>query len=103
VLVRPLDEIGEAVAEAEVLINATYLGMKEGDLLPFPAASLTAEKVVCDAVYRAGRETALILHAREDGARTVSGGRMLLYQGVQAQRIWTGREPNVEVMSDALA
>ncbi len=103
VLVRPLDEIGEAVAEAEVLINATYLGMKEGDPLPFPAASLTTEKVVCDAVYRAARETALILHAREDGVRTVSGGRMLLYQGVQAQRIWTGREPNVEAMSGALA
>lgn len=103
VFVRPLDEIGEAVAEAEVLINATYLGMKEGDPLPFPAASLTTEKVVCDAVYRAGRETALILHARENRARTVSGGRMLLYQGVQAQRIWTGREPNVGAMSDALA
>ncbi len=103
VLVRPLDEIVEAVAEAEVLVNATYLGMKDGDPSPFPAASLTTEKVVCDAVYRAGRETALILQAREDGARTVSGGRMLLYQGVQAQRIWTGREPNVGAMSDALA
>ncbi len=103
VLVRSLDEIGEAAAESEVLINATYLGMKEGDPFPFPAASVTTEKVVCDAVYCAGRETALILHAREDGACTVSGGRMLLYQGVQAQRVWTGREPNVGVMSDALA
>jgi shikimate dehydrogenase len=32
----------------------------------------------------------------------VSGDRMLLYQGVQAQRVWTGREPNIEAMSDAL-
>jgi shikimate dehydrogenase len=101
--VRPIDEAGEVAAQAEVLINTTYLGMKEEDPLPLPAHCLTAEKIVCDAVYLAGKETALIRHAREAGVRTVSGGRMLLYQGVQAQRIWTGREPNVGVMSDALA
>ncbi|HZG64777.1 MAG TPA: shikimate dehydrogenase [Rubrobacteraceae bacterium] len=103
VVVRSLDEIGEAATEAEVLINATYLGMREEHPLPFPVACLKREKVVCDAVYSAGRETGIILRARENGARTVSGDRMLLYQGVQAQRAWTGREPNVSVMSDALA
>jgi shikimate dehydrogenase len=100
--VCPFDEVGDAAAEAEVLINATYLGMKEGQPLPLPPESLTAEKVVCDAVYLAGRETGLIRRARKVGACVVPGGRMLLYQGVQAQRVWTGREPNVEVMSDAL-
>ena len=102
VLACSIDEVGGVAEEAEVLINATYLGMKEGDPLPFPAGSLSAEKVVCDAVYLAGRETELIRRAREAGARVVTGGRMLLYQGVQAQRVWMGREPNVEVMSDAL-
>lgn len=103
VLVQSLDGLSEAATEADVMINATYLGMREEDPLPFPAACLKMEKVVCDAVYSAGRETGLILRARRNGARTVSGGRMLLYQGVQAQRIWTGREPNVSVMSNALA
>lgn len=103
ILVCPFDELGDAAAEADVSINATYLGMKEGEPLPLPPESLTAEKVVCDAVYLAGGETDLIRRAREAGARVVPGGRMLLYQGVQAQRVWTGREPNVEVMSDALA
>ncbi|MDQ3966531.1 MAG: shikimate dehydrogenase [Actinomycetota bacterium] len=102
ILVRPFDGVDKVAAEAEVLLNATYLGMKKGDPLPLPAESLSAEKVVCDAVYLAGAETALIRRAREAGARTVSGERMLLYQGVQAQRIWTGREPNVKAMSDAL-
>lgn len=103
VLVCPVDEVGGVVEEVEVFINATYLGMKEGDPLPFPAGSLSGEKIVCDAVYLAGRETELIRRAREVGARVVPGGRMLLYQGVQAQRVWTGREPDVEVMSGALA
>ena len=103
VLVLPLDRAGEAVAEADIVINATYLGMKDRDPLPMPAESLSADKAICDAVYRFGRDTTLIRHARRVGARAVSGGRMLLYQGVQAQRIWTGREPNVEAMSDVLA
>jgi shikimate dehydrogenase len=103
VLVCPFDKVEDSAAEAEILINATYLGMKEGDPLPLPTESLSLEKIVCDAVYLAGGETALIRQAREAGARVVPGGRMLLYQGVQAQRIWTGREPNVEVMSDALS
>ena len=103
VLVHPLSKVGEAAAEAEIVVNATYLGMKEGDPLPLPTGCLAAEKVICDAVYLSGGETSLIRHAREAGARTVPGGRVLLYQGVQAQRLWTGREPNVGVMSDALA
>lgn len=100
---RPFEEAGEAAAEAGVVVNATYLGMREEDPLPLPVAVLSAGKVICDAVYRAGMETALIREAREAGARTVSGARMLLYQGVQAQRVWTGREPDVEVMKDALS
>ena len=98
-----IGEVGGVAKEVDVLINATYLGMKEGDPLPFPAGSLSAKKVVCDAVYLAGRQTELIQRAREAGSRVVPGDRMLLYQGVQAQRVWTGREPNVLVMSDALA
>ncbi len=103
VLICPLDRAGDAAAEAEIIINATYLGMKKEDPLPLPVETLTGEKVVCDAVYLAGGETNLIRHAKGAGACTVSGDRMLLYQGVQAQRVWTGREPDVQAMSDALA
>lgn len=103
VQVHPLNEVAELASEAEIFVNATYLGMKEGEPLPLPAEALTVDKVVCDAVYLARKDTALIRHARRIGMRTVPGERMLLYQGVQAQRIWTGREPNVQVMSDALA
>ena len=88
---------------ASVIVNATYLGMKDGDPLPLPASCLGTDTVICDAVYRPGKETRFIRLAREQGLRAVSGGRMLLYQGVQAQRIWTGKEPNVRAMSDALS
>lgn len=102
VRVREFGEVGAAAAaDADVIVNATYLGMKAGDPLPVPREALTAEKVVCDAVYRSGDETRLIRTAREAGSVVVGGGRMLVYQGAQAQRAW-GLKPDVGVMSDAL-
>ena len=102
VSVRPAEETESAAGEAEILINTTFLGMKEDDPFPVPKPVLHEGLDVCDAVYRAGTETALLREARGRGARTVSGGRMLLYQGVASQRAWTGREPDVEAMSRAL-
>jgi shikimate dehydrogenase len=92
-----------AAPGADVIVNATYLGMKDDDPLPVPAGCLETNTVVCDVVYRLDGETGFVRLARERGLRTVSGGRMLLYQGVQAQRIWTGREPDVRAMSRALS
>ena len=95
------DALGEA-AKTEVIVNATSLGMRDRDPLPIPVEYLDRGTTVCDAVYRPGGETALIREARVRGARVVAGERMLLYQGVLAQRFWTGREPNVEAMDGAI-
>ena len=91
-----------AASGADAIVNATYLGMKDEDPLPVPAGCLHTNAVVCDAVYRPGGETSFIRVAKERRLRAVPGGRMLLYQGVKAQRIWTGEEPDVRAMSDAL-
>ena len=94
----------EAVtAGADAIINTTYLGMKDDDPLPVPARCFEPGMMICDAVYRRGKETDFIRMARERGLRTASGERMLLFQGVQAQRMWTGREPAIAAMRDALS
>lgn len=101
--VYPSDALDHAAQGVEVIVNATPLGMKDGDPLPVPIEHLSEGRAVCDAVYRPGRETALIRAAHERGAHVVTGERMLLYQGVLAQKLWTGREPNVKAMSDAIS
>jgi shikimate dehydrogenase len=101
--VYPPDALDEAARGVEVIVNATSLGMKDGDALPIPVEHLGEARAVCDAVYRPGRETALIREARKRGARVVTGQRMLLYQGVLAQQLWTGREPNVKAMDGAIS
>jgi shikimate dehydrogenase len=93
----------DGTVRAPIIVNTTPLGMRDGDPLPFPPEYLEGDAAVVDAVYRPGAETALVRQARERGATVVTGQRMLLYQGVLAQRLWTGRQPNVEVMDGALS
>jgi shikimate dehydrogenase len=101
--VLPLEAPEQEVPDAEVVVNATPLGMKEGDPMPLPPEYVRTGRAFCDVVYRPGDETPLVRLARERGARVVAGGRMLLYQGVLAQKLWTGREPNVEAMDRAIS
>jgi shikimate dehydrogenase len=98
-----LASLAQDAHDADVIVNATPLGMKEGDPLPLPPEYLQRGRVICDVVYRPGTETPLIRLAKERGARVVAGGRMLLYQGVLAQKLWTGRNPNVEAMDRAIS
>jgi shikimate dehydrogenase len=93
----------DALPDVEIVINATPLGMKEGDPMPVPSAYVREGRAFCDAVYRPGTETPLVRLARERGVPVVAGDRMLLYQGVLAQKLWTGREPNVKAMDSAIS
>jgi len=100
--VQPTGALDRSV-RAPIIVNTTPLGMRDGDPLPLPHKYLDGGAAVVDAVYRPGAETALVRMARERGANVVTGQRMLLYQGVLAQRLWTGRQPNVEAMDGALS
>jgi shikimate dehydrogenase len=57
----------------------------------------------CDVVYRPGTQTPLVRLARQRTVPVVAGDRMLLYQGVLAQMLWTGREPNIKAMDSAIS
>jgi len=95
-----LDTLGDLVADADVLVNATTVGMKE-DQSPVPADALHGGLAVLDAVYDP-IETRLLRDAADAGATTVDGAWMLLYQGVEAFETWTGVDAPAEPMNDAL-
>ena len=95
-----LDTLTDRVPAADVLVNATSVGMEE-DETPVPADLLHGGLAVLDAVY-APIETRLLRDAAAAGATTVDGGWMLLFQGVVAFEHWTGRDAPVEAMNDAL-
>jgi shikimate dehydrogenase len=93
-------DLESLLVDADVLVNATSVGM-ESDETPVPAAALHGDLAVLDAVYTP-LETRLLREAETAGATTVDGAWMLLYQGVEALERWTGREAPVEAMNEAL-
>ncbi|MFC7074225.1 shikimate dehydrogenase [Halovenus rubra] len=95
-----LDGLPSLLEDADVLVNATSVGMEE-DRSPVPANALHADLAVLDAVY-SPLSTRLLEDAKAAGATTVDGAWMLLYQGVEAFEFWTDCDPPVEAMNDAL-
>lgn len=91
----------EASAEAEaadVIVNATPVGMREGD--PLPSTSFNSGQVVVDLVYDPP-STEMVERARSAGADAWGGLGMLVHQAAAAFRIWTGQDPPLETMSAA--
>ena len=68
---------GEAAIDGDdILINATTVGLREGDGTPVPLEALTARLAVADIAPRS-EGTALLAAARALGCRTVDGGAMV--------------------------
>jgi shikimate dehydrogenase len=88
----------------ELLVNCTAVGLEPGDD-PFASLPLNPERLgrgttVVDLVYGA-EETALAGAARERRAKVVDGLEMLVRQGAESLRIWTGLEPPLDAMREA--
>ncbi|HUV75331.1 MAG TPA: shikimate dehydrogenase [Dehalococcoidales bacterium] len=95
-----LDEanLAKAMEGAEVLVNATSVGMSPGTgETPLPARLLKPGLVVFDIVYNPVR-TRLLREAEAAGARTIGGLDMLVWQGAMAFEKWTGRKAPLELM-----
>jgi len=96
------DEIRAALASANILINATSVGLKEDDHLPFDAQLIHQQTFVYDTIYNPP-QTHLLIEAKKSGcAKTVNGLTMLLFQGARAFEIWFDRPAPVELMRNSL-
>jgi shikimate dehydrogenase len=89
----------QKVAHADIIINATPLGLRKDDPIPFDLNLLRNSQIVCDLIYW---DTPLIEKAMERGCKTLNGLGMLLWQGVLAFQIWTGMIPPVDLMREVL-
>jgi shikimate dehydrogenase len=85
----------------ELVFNASPMGAAGEPLPPELKRVLPGSKIVFDAVYRP-RETQLLVEAKRNGSQVVHGNEMLLYQGLAAFEVWTGKEAPEKVMREAL-
>jgi shikimate dehydrogenase len=89
------------LADIDLIVNATPLGMNPSDPAPVAARLLAPHHIVFDCVYGSSK-TALLRAAEEAGARGANGLSMLLYQGALSFSIWFNREAPLEAMRAAL-
>ena len=95
--------IDNYIENADVLIDTTPLGMHPNinDEPIVKAEKMDEDLVVFDAVYNPN-ETVLLKEAIKANAKPVYGIKMLLYQGAESFKIWTGKTAPVDVMEKAL-
>lgn len=95
--------LGYPSARVDLVLNATSLGLRPDDPLPFAQADLSLKRVgaVFDTIYRPA-ETPLLKLAKKAGCRTANGLGMLLYQGARALELWSGKPAPLEKMRQAL-
>lgn len=90
-------DAGEIAKQADLVVNATPLGMHADEAGPIEPVDLRRAIAVLDLVY-APTETAFVRAARERGIRATDGLSMLIAQGAEAFAWWFGRYPDIEVM-----
>ena len=88
-------------ASATVVVNATSLGLPGSGEVPLSFDTVPLGLVVCDVIPNPP-DTSFLQRARQAGARTLDGRGMLLNQGAINIELWTGIDPDREVMGRAL-
>lgn len=91
----------KSIDESYLLVNATSVGMApntDASVLSDPSM-LHEGLAVGDVIYNP-RETLFLKQAKEAGCKTFNGMYMLLYQGAEAFRLWTGQDMPVDLVRD---
>ncbi len=96
------DDRAAAATKADILVNATPVGMSGDGSLPVPPEVLRPELVVADLVYNPAA-TPLLVAARSAGAQTVPGLGMLVHQAALQVERWTGQPAPIAAMRAAVA
>ena len=92
-----------AIADSALLVNTSSVGMApniDGCLIP-DTSYFHPELVVSDVIYNPAK-TKLLHMAESAGLPTFNGMYMLLYQGAEAFRIWTGHEMPVDLVKSTV-
>jgi shikimate dehydrogenase len=96
------DSVCASLKEADILVNTTPLGMHpKTDASPVDKNLLGPGLLVFDAIYNPPM-TRLLREAEASGSRVLAGGSMLVFQGVAAFELWTGREAPEAVMMESV-
>ena len=96
-------DLTSSVKDSSLLVNATSVGMAphtEDCIIEYNSI-FHKHLAVADIIYNPW-ETTLLKKAKAEGCKAFNGYSMLLYQGAEAFRIWTGKEMPIELVKEHL-
>jgi shikimate dehydrogenase len=96
-----LDEIAK-LKEMDIVINATSLGLHEDDDLPVSNEYISSNQIIFDLVYTKNGKTKFIEEAEKKKAIVLTGIEMLLAQGYEQFKLFTGHNPPKDAMRKVL-
>ncbi len=89
------------IHSSDILVNATNVGMApNADRCLIPDASFFHPGLVVSDVIYNPLETKLVKMAKEAGCVAFGGNNMLLYQGAESFRLWTGKAMPVDLVRE---
>lgn len=89
------------IADSDILVNATSVGMAPNtDACIINDPSMFHKNLIVSDVIYNPEETKLLKMAKEAGCPTFNGLYMLLYQGAEAFKIWTGQDMPVDLVKE---
>lgn len=96
-------ELENHLLNTDILINTTPIGMYPNvDQEPLVKSEMMHENLIVNDLVYNPLKTRLLGEARKAGAIPLSGIEMLIYQGMESFKIWTGVNPPFDVFKNAL-
>jgi shikimate dehydrogenase len=95
-------ELAKAVKQADILINATTVGMYPNINRTLVTAKMMHRGLIVNDIVYEPLQTRLLREAKRAGARAVTGLGMLVHQGALSFEIWAGKRARVRVRTDAV-
>ncbi len=90
----PWLELKHEIKNFDIIINATSLGLKNGDDFNFNFSNTKNELIYIDTIYNP-LETKTFKHLREEGRKVFNGLDMFIYQGQKSFYLWNKINPEI--------
>jgi len=89
------------ISQSDIIVNGTSVGMAPNTdaCILKDSSYFHKDQIVFDAIYNP-RETKLLQLAAEADCKTCNGMYMLLYQGAEAFKLWTGKDMPVDIVKE---
>ncbi len=91
----PWEDLKSEIKNFDLIINATSLGLKNGDDFNFNFSNTKNEVVYIDTIYNP-LETKTFKYLREEGRKVFNGLDMFIYQGQKSFYLWNKVNPEID-------